>query len=497
VTAEPIPWRPGILLLAAAGAMAGYAVWSRPYVPLIDWPNHMARHHLEAARLTGELPPFYAVEYRLIPNLGGDLVLPVLIRHLGPWAAGNLFLTLALVLYWLGPALFLAECGAGRARAFTAALLLLPWALCNPFFWGFLNYYSGVGVAFLALAHYLNLSRRPRLPLLGLLVHAALVALLFLWHLAAWGIYGVLFGCHLLADTLARRSKERRLGPALARASAWVLAVTPSLVLLVVSWRTQNGLDFAAAVEWGGWARKARILLTPFRGYDWVVDAAAGLLWVAAAAACFGPAAKCERLPRWLLLGAAVLAALYLALPYQVGATSDADSRALPPLLICGVALLAFLPLRRPRLGLALLAACLLLRYGSVLVAWHQLDARLAPQARAFAQLPPHSRVLPVLLTPEGRKEDADRHFLAWAVVERDVYLPTLFAHRGQQPLTLRGPPPLTPREREGVLEFDEDALRGRYDYVWLLNPEDREVRLPASAVRIVQDGPLSVWRVR
>ena len=493
-----LSWRPGLLLLLVAGTLVVYAVWSRPYVPLIDWPNHMARHHLEAVRLGGApLPPFYQIHYRVLPNLGGDLAVPPLILALGPWAGGNLFLTLAVVLFWLGPAVFLAECGTDRPRAFTAALLLLPWVLCNPFFWGFLNYYSGVGLGFLVLAHHLHLSRRERLPLLGLLGHALLVTLLFLWHFAVWGTYGVLLGCHLLADILARWSKERRVGPALARAAAWGLTTVPSLILFVVYSRFESGINPLTHIDWGGWSRKARILLTPFRGYDWRIDAATGLLWLAAVAACFGPLSRRDRVPRGLLLSVAVLAVLYVVVPYQLGTTSDADSRALMPLLVCAIAVVSFLPLRRPGLGLTLLAVCLLLRYGSVLAAWHDFDARLAPQARAFAKLQPRSRVLPVLLAPHGHKDDLEQHFLAWAVVERDVYLPSLFAIGGQQPLTLHGPPEASLREQDGTLTIDEASLRGQYDYVWVLNLEGKELRLPDCCESIFHEGPLEIWQVR
>ena len=37
----------------------------------------MARHYLEARWLSGqELPPFYDIDYRILPNLGGDLTVP-------------------------------------------------------------------------------------------------------------------------------------------------------------------------------------------------------------------------------------------------------------------------------------------------------------------------------------------------------------------------------------------------------------------------------------
>jgi len=131
------------------------------------------------------------------------------------------------------------------------------------------------------------------------------------------------------------------------------------------------------------------------------------------------------------------------------------------------------------------------------LAAWHDFDARLAPQARAFAKLQPRSRVLPLLLAPHGHKDDLEQHFLAWAVVERDVYLPSLFAIGGQQPLTLHGPPEASLREQDGTLTIDEASLRGQYDYVWVLNLEGKELRLPDCCESIFHEGPLEIWQVR
>src|SRR5262245_5730125 len=111
-------WCFGLALVLLAWALQVYALWSRNYVPLVDLPNHMARHHLEYVKLSGgDLPPFYEVEYRVLPNLGGDLMVPLLMTVLEPATACKLFLTLSVLLYWLGPALFILQHGGYRPPA--------------------------------------------------------------------------------------------------------------------------------------------------------------------------------------------------------------------------------------------------------------------------------------------------------------------------------------------------------------------------------------------
>ena len=46
-------WRYSVAFVALAWTLEVYAIWSRTYVPLVDLPNHMARHYLEARWLSG------------------------------------------------------------------------------------------------------------------------------------------------------------------------------------------------------------------------------------------------------------------------------------------------------------------------------------------------------------------------------------------------------------------------------------------------------------
>src|SRR5262245_14945578 len=73
-------WACALILVAVSWALQGYAIWSSQYLPLVDLPNHMARHYLEAVKLSGgDIGPYYDLELRLLPNLGADLILPFLI----------------------------------------------------------------------------------------------------------------------------------------------------------------------------------------------------------------------------------------------------------------------------------------------------------------------------------------------------------------------------------------------------------------------------------
>src|ERR1700683_3947652 len=79
-------------------------IWTPTYPPLVDLPDHMARHYLEAQTLAGQpLPDGYAVVWGVLPNLGGDFLIPLLLLVMSPLTAAKGFLTLSVWLYWLGP----------------------------------------------------------------------------------------------------------------------------------------------------------------------------------------------------------------------------------------------------------------------------------------------------------------------------------------------------------------------------------------------------------
>ena len=191
-----------LVLAGLAFALQLAVILSVAFPPQHDTPNHMARHFLEARHLIGgDMPPFYEIQYKLLPNLGADLVVPILMGFFEPVSAAKIFLCLSVVLYWIGPALFIWQYGGYGPSSFVPSLLLLPLNFSSAFFWGFLNYYSSVGLAFLVLFHFGAISARKQPRALDLVFHTLLVTLLFLWHLAGFVIYGVVMGCQLTAKT--------------------------------------------------------------------------------------------------------------------------------------------------------------------------------------------------------------------------------------------------------------------------------------------------------
>lgn len=487
------PWRAGWLLIGLTCVLQLVAIWSRPYLPLMDLSNHTARHSLMAQSQAGTDSPFYEIRWKLVPNLGGDFFIPLLMHVLPPEAAIQLAVTLAVLGFWLGAAWFLREQGAGGPATLLACLLTLPWLFNSPFFWGFFNFYSGLGVMFAALAHFSRMLRRDRLHLVELLGHSLLVTLLFLWHLAVWGDYGLVMGCLLLGWWIERRR--------FLRALVLVLPSLPSLGLCVFYFLSNRGQPESGHLLWGTWLRKLETGLSLFSGYHRLTDLAVLFLWLGAIVVGFRLEARRDERRVGLLLAVLVLTTFYLILPFQLGSTSDTDSRLLPALLVCAIGYLAGWPVRRLGAAMTLLALAVVLRYGSVILAWNRLRDRLDVAAASFDHLEPGSRVQPVVFVPEFSKEWPECHFLCWTVVKRGTFVPTLFSAEDQQPLAIRSP------YRDGIVAYTRIAgskaavpspelLRECFDFVWIVHPNRAAPPLPAGFTEAFSRDGVTVWRV-
>ena len=177
--------------LAAAYALFGMLLTiplsSTPVLPLIDLYNHMARFYV-LSRL--DLPEFagnYIPDWRLLPNLGADLLGVPLMHVLPALLTAKVLVGLVLLVQFSG-LIFLAT-GINRR----SLPLVLPFSamLCYSYIlgWGFVNFLLGVGVMLWTLGFWVRLRAQP---LKAILICAPGAALIFLCHGFALLIYGLI-----------------------------------------------------------------------------------------------------------------------------------------------------------------------------------------------------------------------------------------------------------------------------------------------------------------
>src|SRR5215212_2730386 len=177
------------LLLCLAGLLLCLPVIFTRYVPLVDYPNHLARAHI--LHFYEHVPAYqsaYAPAPAPLPNLAVDLVVTTLLNFFGLLTAARIFLVVIILL-------FVAGCHRlGRAIHGGPTWLAIPCCFLvynSSFLYGFVNYVFGVGLFCVTLSYWLEWRRE--LNASRFLLVTLLAACSYLAHLSAYSFLGVAF----------------------------------------------------------------------------------------------------------------------------------------------------------------------------------------------------------------------------------------------------------------------------------------------------------------
>jgi hypothetical protein len=442
-TPGPTTARIGSAKLADAGALGPAQFWaafaalflvaalpllSVELPPLFDYPNHLARMDLLRRLSASEtLQRYYELRWRIIPNLGMDLVVPVLARIMPLAWAGKVFILASLALVAAGAAV-VHRSAAGRWSIWPLSAFLFLYS--RVLLWGFLGYLFGVGLALIAFALWISLSESRASARLTVSAVAALV--LFFVHLMACVIYAVLVAGYELG--LLWRRWPIPWSHVIARMAIATAPFLPPLALLLLAGDGQG----LGAIHYGRIDRKLDLLFSVFDNYDRAFDIGCFVLLVLAAGLAFFR--RHLAVVPALLPPLGLLAVVYLAAPSRLMTASAVDHRL--PLVIGIVLTAATVGPRLSSSGLRLAAlACVALflaRMTEVWVQWKRADAVYARLLPILDQVPAGGR-LAVGYPPDAVDSTAvpTTHLPVLAIVRRDAFVPTLFAYRGQQPLAL------------------------------------------------------------
>jgi hypothetical protein len=513
------------LVLVSLGLLA-VPVALVPVPPTLDFPNHLARLCLIAgAAAEAPLDGFYVVDWSsTTTNIGMDLVAAAVGASMDCEALSRILLAAAIILPPLGAVALHAALFRGW-HWWQLSFVLLAWS--STAVAGFVNFQLGMGLALLAAAADRAIAPRRAVP--RFLWRAALGAPVLVCH-----VYGALFLGVLLAaldfggEPVAWRERAvlaRRLGRgAIAGIAGFGVPLLGFLLLAPVR-PGATGMPLASY----GLAEKLLVLLAPILTYDARTDFLflAGLLLVAWLAMRLGR----MRAHAGLALAAAACTALALVMPREMFDGSFVDWRfAIMAALALAVSVRPELDPRPAALAVAsVLAALAMGRTAWIGMVWSARSADVAAVERAIAHLPPGAALLPAR-TPEGGPGPvgrhvilnlaADFHYPVLAVPRRRVFVPTLFAHPGQQPVRLH---PTWAAIAQGVNQPVPDAMLAelarpepppggvpvawryaqdwprRFDYLLLIDAEGAALEPAVAAMLepVADEGFARLWRIR
>src|SRR5262249_10651462 len=191
---------------------------------MADYLNHLARMYVLTDAGTANANPYYEISFALYPNLAMDLIVPQLARFLEVERATRFFFFASQVLIVAGAITLEWTVKRRHEIAGFAALLALP---SMPFSYGFTNFEFGLGVALFGLALWVACERRRWQ--VRLAIHTLFVCALFVAHLFALGVYGLVLGLYELRRMFVGRLEAVRAAAIVAMLAGPVLV--PLLIL--------------------------------------------------------------------------------------------------------------------------------------------------------------------------------------------------------------------------------------------------------------------------
>ena len=437
--------RPQIAALFVLFAfIAAIPVLLHPLPPISDYINHLSRMHVIAAiGRDSDLARFYQVNWEVIPNLMMDMILPVLVRMMSIYAAGQAYMIASFVLILAGTFALNRQL---HGRWSMLPLAAFPLLYNYVFLVGTMNYVSGIGLSLWALVAWIAL--RERNLVLRLTVSALFVAALFFCHLFALGTYGLgllVFELHrlLISSSLPTLpgKRARALPARLFDFVATGLPFLPVLPLLMMSptWGLRSEI---------GWELNGKIdgLLYVINVYSSTVGALlAAVLAVAVGFLLYHRALRFHAFGFVLL---AVGAVVYMAMPRVIFDTYMADQRLPIPLAFMVIAC-AQLDLRR--LGLrhafvrqgvvAVLFLLLAVRVLEVQTVWTALSPGANSFRESVALIDRGAKVMVAYADPDGGDNVRNLglvHAACLAIIERSALVTTVFTVVGKQVLHAR-----------------------------------------------------------
>lgn len=465
------------LLLAIAGALLA-PVWTVRYVPLVDYPNHLAGAfvlaHLRDPAY--QFSRFYASDWNTYPYLAMEVILVGLQRFLAIDLAGRALLSLCVLAVPAAAWFFIRQANPGQESLALWSLLVSN----NLYFFlfGLLNLQLSLALCLVVLGFWLKFIERPYVSLWCLLL--ILTTALYFTHLLGFGMAGLVMTSYAVFARLPFRQVLR----------SWVLFVPGAFFYL----HSRVHAASAQALHFQGFTGKAEGLLLLMAGYSPALDfftlLAIGGAFALARLAC--PEFKWNY--RWLGVAACVFA-LYWVFPSSYGAAMKADIRLLPFLFVLA---LASVNLGRRAQLIGMIAVVLFaLRAGEVERHFISVQPRLEQLSESFSAIPRGARVLPVIDWWQASTA-VEGEFWAYGVIRRGWFSPCLFHDPGVHPfrIELQTYTPCSPNWVP-LESWDWGRIRNDFDYAWVYGAPQALAPLSNFGRLAAQRGDLRIFQLR
>jgi hypothetical protein len=395
-----------------------------------DYLNHLARMHVIASVDSDPLlARYYEIKWNLIPNIGMDLVVPLLSRFFDIYLAGKIFVLIVLVLITSGVfAIHYVVYKQFSLAPFVALLFIYN----TVFLFGFMNYLFGLGLAFWAIAIWIKF--REYHPFYKALIALISVFILFVCHLYAVSLFVFAIGCFELWRLRQKGINNRR------SFITFALILTVPCILVIALLLNSPTLEGISNFKWAPLWRKFNAIEWLIGLYHYHQDRLIGAGLAALSIFALGKGLLRIHPVGWLIMIFGVI--LYVVMPNWLFGSWAADHR-LPSAILFMI--IGFTHWKLPNaysrvIFVGAVFVIILIRVTQVGAAWTMYDQVYAEMRKGFTIIEPGSILIKVVAKhPPPRpyaKASPLNHTPSLAVIDRSIYTPHLF--KGGRSFVLR-----------------------------------------------------------
>ena len=473
--------------------------------PLTDVPGHLGRYMVQIGRADDPvLAGWYTFDWKLIGNLGVDLIVQLLGPLMGVEAAVKL-IVIGIVVLSISGMIALQRAASGQIGP--AAFFALPLIYGFPFQFGFINYCLSMAFALCAAAYWIRLGQATRIRYRAALF-VPLSLLIWLTHIGGWGMLGLIaFAAEVVRLRVAGRGYVRAWAEAGLQVT--VLAL-PALVTIAVR------LDGAAGdtLDWFNWLSKFQWFVMALSDQWQVFD-----LWsvcIIGFVLAAGLVLPLFRFNRTLGLATLLMLAAYIVTPRVLIGSAYADMRLAPWILALGLLGMEIKPVTPRWVARSLMLAGLaffLVRTGTTTVSFLGYDRMMRGELAALDHIPRHARIVAFV----GRKCYAEwqlerrTHIPSLAIVRRHAFTNDQFVMPGAQLIGVHYPAGAPFATDPSQMVTDDSCVRtdwmtftkavaliphAAFDYLWVIDaPAENKADL-RGFTPVWQQGRSALYRV-
>ena len=472
-------------------------IWLVDYVPLVDYPNHLARVALTLAWSHDEnVQKLFSLVWIPVPNVAIDLVMLLIIKVVSIEVAGKLFLTILVILFALGT--HLVGTAVSKTTPPWMALVAAFLIYNSTFIYGFLNYNFGVALFLLTFGLWLrwhdsgfSVVRWAIIAMLTFFTYLShLSGFLFLWIGCGWMVtYDIFFRGGLFIEL-----KREGFGAAFRKS---IVELTPLLPTLVGLLAYMRGSGAVGSIVFNSLYGKAAALVGPIRTYNMKFDIVFfGITGIAAVILFLSAKNSTQR--KLLTLGIVFFIG-FLVCPWALFTNSSADARFVIPAFFCAFVSIPLVGNKSvQRLTFSILLALNVYRIVTILAEWKVESSTISDIVVTLNKIPSNSRIYPHFPTPQGSEDERKKimaleHVVHYATLQRGTVAASLLALPAQNALVWKAPADI--QFHNEVVDYNVIRANG-YDYVWAYGPTANAAARAAGLTSVESSNEFTLWKI-